>query len=243
MNGWTWIVILIVVLTVFSLNFYKRTMVYKNYLKECPESDTDFCYIKQFSLELPREFVEPLLTISRQEGVRLEIPSKRQKAISIQKLQTRMPELVAWYESLCPTVSQVLGTEVLTTPLDQPNSLCLVVYEKEGDYIDWHFDTNHYNGRYFTMLVPVSKEPTCGSYEYKDADEQTVAVDLKQGDALIFEGDRVFHRGRELCKNQRRVILSCTFTTSREIHPMEAVNQTIKNVGIFGELDFSGKSK
>jgi len=220
----------------FTLYFLYRTTYYVNYLKNCPKNPETFCYIKKFKLELPKEFIAPLLTISKEEGKRIEIIKKRQKAISIRKLTERFPEVVEWYKNLPTEISKVIGTQVQITPLNQPNSLSLVVYEKEGDYIDWHFDTNHYNGRYFTLLVPVSTEKTCGNYQYKDDSESVQTVELQLGEAILFEGDRVFHRGKELCVNQRRVILSCTFTTSQDIPPQEIVINAVKNWGIFGEL-------
>ena len=84
--------------------------------------------------------------------------------------------------------------------------------------------------------MPVTFEPTCGNYQYKDAEEQVQTVELAAGEAVIFEGDRVFHRGKELCRDQRRVILSCTFTTSQDIPPAEIAINTVKNLGVFGEL-------
>jgi len=205
-------------------------------MKNCNTKSEDFCYLKKIPLEMPAEFFEPLMTLSRQEGKRIEIPRKRQKAISIDRLSVKHPEIVEWYKGLPPKISEIIGTQVMVTPLREPNSLSLVVYEQEGDYIDWHFDTNHYNGRYFTLLIPVSMEPTCGNYQYKDETEKVVDVQLMKGEAVLFEGDKVFHRGKELCKNQYRVILSCTFTTSQDINGVEVVLQKIKNAGIFGKL-------
>ena len=31
----------------------------------------------------------------------------------------------------------------------------MIVYEKPGDHIGWHFDHNFYRGRHFTLLIPV----------------------------------------------------------------------------------------
>jgi hypothetical protein len=219
----------------FGVYFYYRTMIYVNYLKNCPQEPESFCYIKVFNLPLPSHFVAPLLLISKEEGKRIEIIKKRQKAIPLGKLEERFPEIVEWYKNLPAVISEVIGTQVQITPLDQPNSLSLVVYEKEGDFIDWHFDTNHYNGRYFTLLVPVSMEQTCGNYQYKDANAQVKTLELERGDAILFEGDKVFHRGKELCKDQRRVILSATFTTSQDIPGHEVLINTVKNWGIFGQ--------
>ena len=213
-----------------------RTTYYYNHMKNCPKNSNDFCYIKKIPLSIPKEYIAPLLLISQEEGKRIEIVKKRQKAISIKRLEQRLPEILEWYKTLPAYVSKLIGIPLQITPIGQPNSLSLVVYEKEGDFIDWHFDTNHYNGRYFTLLVPVTFEPTCGNYQYKDAEEQVQTVELAAGEAVIFEGDRVFHRGKELCRDQRRVILSCTFTTSQDIPPSEIAINTVKNWGVFGEL-------
>ena len=147
-----------------------------------------------------------------------------------------MPEIVEWYQTLPNIISDIIGEPVEITPLSQPNSLCLIVYEKAGDYIDWHFDTNHYNGRFFTLLLPVTFEQTCGNYQYKNAAAEVETVELNKNESLLFEGEYVFHKGKELCDNQFRVILSCTFTTSQNIPFEETVFQYIKNIGIFGEL-------
>ena len=227
--------IVITAMCLLMVYFVFRTTYYVNYLTEC-NPKAPFCYIKKIKLSIPNEFLAPLDEIAQREGTRVEIYKKRQKAVSIQKLQANLPEIVEWYKGLTRQISEAIGEEVKVTPLNQPNSLSLVVYEKEGDFIDWHFDTNHYNGRYFTLLLPVTTAPTCGNYQYRNAMGETETLYLQQGEAILFEGDRVFHKGKELCKNQRRVVLSCTFTSSHTITPPEAILNFIKNWGIFGEI-------
>ena len=227
--------IIITAMCLLMVYFVFRTTYYVNYLTEC-NPKAPFCYIKKIKLSIPNEFLAPLDEIAQREGTRVEIYKKRQKAVSIQKLQANLPEIVEWYKGLTRQISEAIGEEIKVTPLNQPNSLSLVVYEKEGDFIDWHFDTNHYNGRYFTLLLPVTTAPTCGNYQYRNAEGETETLYLQQGDAILFEGDRVFHKGKELCKNQRRVVLSCTFTSSHTITPPEAILNFIKNWGIFGEI-------
>ena len=222
---------------IISSTFFYRTTHYTNYLKKCNNVSPDkFCHIKKIKLSIPDEYIDPLLDISYKYGKRINMPQKRSTAISIKHLQSAFPNIITWYKSICPIISNVIGEEVMTTPLSEPNSLCLIVYDQEGDYIDWHFDTNHYDGRYFTFLLPVTFEQTCGNYQYKNADEKIETISLTKGEALLFEGDKVFHKGKKLCKNQRRVILSCTFTTSQNIPIIESIYQKIKTVGFFGEL-------
>jgi hypothetical protein len=113
--------------------------------------------------------------------------------------------------------------------------MCLVVYEKEGDYIDWHFDTNHFKGRYFTLLVPVTLEETCGNYVYKNKDGKNVDVKIKENQAILFEGDKVFHAGKQLCANQFRAILSMTFVTTNDMDPWNYAMNSMKEFGVFGK--------
>jgi len=227
---------LIFVISILSI-FYYRTIFYVNHLKDnWTAYDDKFHYIKVIDLSVPNKFIDPLMNISENQGVRIEIPKKRQKCISIKRLQESLPEIIDFYKSLPPIISKIIETKVQITPLSESNSLCLVVYEKEGDFIDWHFDTNHYNGRYFTLLFPISDIPTCGNFQYRNSNKKTQTVKLEKGKALLFEGDKVYHKAKKLCRNQRRVILSCTFTTSQEIPTIEIIFQKIKNIGIFGEL-------
>jgi len=234
--GWYILGIILLLVITFVIYFLYRTTYYINYLKNCPENSKEFCYIKKIPLKLPKDYIAPLLLISNEEGKRVEIYKKKRKAISVKRIQSRFPEIVEWYKNLPPYISEIIGTQVQIIPIEQGNSLSLVVYEKEGDYIDWHFDTNHYNGRYFTLLVPVTFEATCGNYEYKNKEEENTTLELQDGEAILFEGDKIFHRGKELCKNQRRVVLSCTFSTSQDMPPQEVAINTVKNWGIFGEI-------
>ena len=227
--------------TTFYINHFKNDSIVATYDDEKKDIKNEeyvnrFNFIKKIQLSIPDEYKQKLFEISKTNGIRIEIPKKRQKCISLKRLLELYPTIVEWYKTLPPIISKIIGAKVKITPLTEPNSLCLVVYEQEGDFIDWHFDTNHYNGRYFTLLLPVSNVPTCGNYQYRNSNEKTQTVILDEGESLLFEGDKVYHKAKKLCANQRRVVLSCTFTTSQKIPTIEYIFQTIKNIGIFGEL-------
>ena len=227
-----------IIISVIAIILYLRTTYYINYLKEC-DTKTPFCYIKKIKLSLPATLIYPLTALSYNEGARVEISKKKQKNIDMNTIKKHTPEVIEWYKSITGQISEIIGTSVKIAPLDQPNGVSLVVYEKEGDYIDWHFDTNHYNGRFFTLLVPVTTEKTCGNYQYKDENEETQVIELNLGEAILFEGDKVFHSGKKLCNNQRRIILSLTFVTSDYISPIETVFSKIKYLGMYTPISLS----
>jgi len=187
------------------------------------------------NLSLPEQFRKKLLELSKTHGKRIEIPKKAQKNISYGILKKELPDIDEWYNSLPMTLSPYIDETLKVVPEDIQTRICLVVYEKEGDYIDWHFDTNHYDGRFFTLLVPVSTEATCGNYMYRDHNENEKVLEVEKSQAILFEGDKVYHRGRELCANQRRVILSMTFVTSDYMNPWNYCLHKVKELGIFGK--------
>jgi hypothetical protein len=234
------IVSIIIVLSIlfvigYSSNFLWKTVVYENHLKKCKTvPKNEFCGIRVISLSIPQSFIPRLLEIAETKGKRMEIPMKKQKGIAAATLQKEYSEIVHWYLTLGSKISAEIGETVYPTPLTENNSVSLVVYEKEGDSITWHFDTNLYEGRFFTLLLPVTFEKTCGKYEYRDADEKNQTIDLQAGQAILFEGEKVFHQGRPLCENEFRVILSCSFTTSQNIPPINAAMQKVKNWSLYG---------
>ena len=228
------IVLIVILILVFMIDLLYRTLFYKNYLKTCVDKDS-FCGIQVINLSLPEEYRSKLLKLSETNGIRIEIPKKHQKNISYNELKKEVPDIDDWYESLSSVLSPYIDETLKVVPKDIKTRICLVVYEKEGDYIDWHFDTNHYNGRFFTLLIPISTEATCGNYVYKDHNEKEEIIEVEKSQAIFFEGDKVYHRGKELCANQRRVILSLTFVTDDSMNIWNYCLHKVKELGVFGK--------
>jgi hypothetical protein len=226
--------IIILILIVFFLDFFYRTLVYRNHLYNCKD-DGAFCGIKIINIFLPHEFTYKLVNLAKEKGVRIEIPKKKQKNVSYNEIKKVLPQIQSWYKSISYSISNIIGEKVVPLDTQFKNRLSLVVYEKEGDYIDWHFDTNHFKGRYFTLLVPVTLEETCGNYMYKNKDGNNVDVKIKENQAILFEGDKVFHAGKQLCANQFRAILSMTFVTTNDMNLWNYAMNSMKEFGIFGK--------
>lgn len=228
------LIVFVLIVIAFIIDFLYRTLYYRNHLKTCIDKDS-FCGIEIINLSLPEQFRNKLLKISETKGKRIEIPKKYQKNISYDELKKELPDIDEWYNSLPMVLSPYLNDTLKVVPSDIKTRICLVVYEKEGDYIDWHFDTNHYDGRFFTLLVPVSTESTCGNYVYRDHNENEQIVEVEKSQAIFFEGDKVYHKGKELCANQRRVILSMTFVTNDTMNLWNYCLHKIKELGVFGK--------
>jgi len=227
--------IILIIITCFVVDFLYRTIYYKNHLELCKESD-GFCGIQIINISLPDKYMKPLLELSKNEGIRVEIPKKHQKNIPSKTILENIPEIEEQYRLYASIISQYIGENVKILPKDTKNRMTLVVYEKEGDHIDWHFDTNHYDGRYFTLLIPITLEATCGNYQYRNVYGVDTDVEIFKGQGILFEGDKVFHRGKMLCKDQFRVILSLTFVTNDYMNHWNYTMHKMKEFGIYGTL-------
>jgi hypothetical protein len=56
-------------------------------------------------------------------------------------IQTHMPDMLEWYSKLTPLLSSITMRDVVTAPY-AVSGVNLLVYNKPGSGIGWHFDTN-----------------------------------------------------------------------------------------------------
>ena len=69
---------------------------------------------------------------------------------------------------------------------------------------------------------------------YKDKNTNNIDLNVKENEAILFEGDKVFHAGKKLCNNQLRAILSMTFITNNEMNTWNYLMNSLKEFGVFG---------
>jgi hypothetical protein len=115
-----------------------------------------------------------------------------------------------------------------------PTSCAIIIYEKENDWINYHYDYNYYNGRFFTVLIPITTNLTCTKFEFK-VNNQLKKIDLVNN-SIIFEGNYLWHSGSKLCKDQYRAILSCQFVTDNTMNLINRFRIKLKDYAFIGKL-------
>lgn len=181
---------------------------------------TKFCDITRLPYRLPEGVRTSVLRdIDRGGGNRVSLYSMRAaRTFDSRYVQQHIPDLLAVYRDLQRIVSETIGEPVYQAPLDGPLSVCVISYDKPGDAIQWHYDDNYFQGRFFTVLVPVTRQPTCSTYQFRNSQGQPENIRLEDsGEALLFEGNKVWHRSVPLCPEERRVIASFQFTTDPRV--------------------------
>ncbi len=166
---------------------------------------------------------------------------KQGGTIAYEDLHHVAPELVVFYQSdyLRRLCSAVIGESVLPTPLHDQSSCSLLFYDRPRDHIGWHHDYNFYNGRHFTVLLPLInrhlEENRLSSAQLViRQDNQEVTIPTPPNTLILFEGARVFHKVTRLAENELRVILSMTFCTRPQASLLKGTLRRFKDIAYFG---------
>jgi hypothetical protein len=176
------------------------------------------------------------------DGERVHLPiHKRGATIAYETLQRIAPEVVEFYKSegLLQTISSFAGEAVLPTPPHDQSSCSILIYDREGDHIGWHYDWNFYAGRHFTALLPFINRNAAGTgsssaellIQTHDGPE---IVPTPPNQMIVFEGALVRHCVRRLSPNEKRVVLSMTFCTNPGASTGRSIIRRFKDIAYFG---------
>ena len=242
------VIVLLIILLLIYLYAYNSGSCKINKKYIC---DKEFCLYKEFYLELPNNLKNDINNIENNKSLqkRVEIkfypemflncavPNKSGITISTQSIEKYSPNLIKYYQNdLCKIISNKLNLKLYPTDLRFPTSCAILIYEKEGDWINWHYDYNYYNGRFFTVLIPITNEITCTEFQLLDDNNNIKSVNLTNGNCICFEGNYLYHRASKLCNNQRRVILSCQYVTDNNMSFLNKMRINIKDFAYTGKL-------
>ena len=173
---------------------------------------------------------------------RVHIPGhKRGATISYSELDLRIPEVTSFYRSaeLRHFLSDLLKLSVNPTPLHDQSSCSILIYDRPGDRIGWHYDHNFYNGRHFTVLLPLLNEGVppgnlSSSRLLISESGEVRAVPTPANRLVIFEGAFVRHAVTALGANERRIILSMTFCSDSSTTHTKDLMRRFKDIAYFG---------
>lgn len=179
-------------LVVFLTNLWRHGKVY-DARRFSRHGDASFCGIQTLSIDFP--YKERVLGLMRKyPGNSVDFGKyRRGKTYDSEFVSRHLPEVVRFAKDLASPLSELVGTRLCMTPASHPTTISIIHYNPNGEGIHWHYDSNHYHGRFFTLIVPVEVIGT-GRFEYVDGESEVRRVQ-DQRLSVFFEGDDVFHRG------------------------------------------------
>ncbi|QDU41077.1 hypothetical protein Mal4_54420 [Maioricimonas rarisocia] len=170
------------------------------------------------------------------------VPAHKQGGtISYESMHELAPTCLAIYHSpvLRDWLSEVIGDKVVPTADYDQSSCSLLVYDRAGDHIGWHYDHNFYRGRHFTVLISLINRSAAGELsasllqqQRSDGSERT--FDTSENTLVLFEGARVRHRATAIAEGDLRTILSMTYSTDPRTGPIKELARRVKDMAFFG---------
>ena len=170
------------------------------------------------------------------------VPAHKQGGtVAYETLIAAAPAIVASYHSagLRDLVSRLVGVPVRPTPIHDQSSLSVLVYNKPGDHIGWHYDHNFYRGRHFTVLLAIHNAGRAAhglSHAVLEArlPGREIAIGTAANTLVVFEGARVRHKVTPIRDGERRLVLSMTFCTDPSSAWWQGWSRRLKDTAFFG---------
>jgi len=200
---------------------------------------------------MPDVLPAPAFAALKAEAERLVAPErsfvpthKKGGTVAYETLIASAPAIVALYHSggFRDFISRLVGVAVQPTPINDQSSLSVLVYDKPGDHIGWHYDHNFYRGRHFTVLIMLANAGRAadglshGELRARVGGQDTheVAVRARPNTLTAFEGARVRHKATPVEADELRLVLSMTYCTDPRALWWQGLSRRIKDTAYFG---------
>ena len=89
---------------------------------------------------------------------------------------------------------------------------------------------------FLLCLYQITNDLTCTEFQFKNDKNQIKSINLTNNNSVCFEGNYLYHRATKLCKNQKRILLSCQFVTNNKISFINRIRLKIKDYAYIGKL-------
>jgi hypothetical protein len=211
----------------------------------------DFCLFKEFNVYLNTPIKEDISKMTSNNDIQKRVsirmlpetffncalPNKSGTTISTNNINIYSPSLIKYYQNeLCNLVSKQLNLKLYPTSLSLPTTCAILIYDKEGDWINWHYDHNYYNGRFFTVLIPITNNTTCTQFQFMKDNGEIKNINISNNNSVCFEGNFLYHRATKLCKDQKRIILSCQYVTDNSMSFLNKIRIKLKDFAYTGSI-------
>jgi hypothetical protein len=167
---------------------------------------------------------------------------KKGGTVAYETLIASAPAIVALYSSRAfqDFISRLIGVAIRPTPINDQSSLSVLVYDKPGDHIGWHYDHNFYRGRHFTVLIMLVNAGHAAADGLSHGETRAwiggeeIAVRAAPNTLTAFEGACVRHKATPVEAGERRVVLSMTYCTDPRARWWQGVSRRVKDTAYFG---------
>jgi hypothetical protein len=166
---------------------------------------------------------------------------KKGGTVAYETLLAHTPAIVSLYHDprFQDFVAGVVGERLVPTPIQDQSSLSLLIYDRPGDHIGWHYDHNFYWGRHFTVLLSLVNEGhASGKLSHATLMAKTrgreISIRTPPNTLVVFEGARILHKVTPILEGEKRIILSMTYCTDPRASVLQGIVRRGKDMAFFG---------
>jgi len=123
-------------------------------------------------------------------------------------------------------INKLLNKKLIYPSAIDANCCSIIIYDKPGDYIGWHFDFNAYYGDRYTLLLTLynnSSSEFCYNENYLKTEENSL---------LIFNGSNLKHLASPIKQDEKRILLAMTLCNGGVLK-FNIINFIIENIKEF----------
>lgn len=162
---------------------------------------------------------------------------KKGGSVSAYLLAEHAPEFLEVYRTPAfrEFLSRLVGTPLSLCPDNDPHACALYFYTEPGDHIGFHYDTSHYKGNRYTVLMGlIQRSEACrlACHLYKDEPGrpvQELTLATEPGSMVIFNGNRLWHAITPLQAGEERVSLTLEYVTDPRMTPLKRLFSNMKD--------------
>jgi hypothetical protein len=170
------------------------------------------------------------------------VPTHKQGGtVAYETLIAAAPAIVALYHArgVQDLLSRLVGVRLQPTPIYDQSSLSVLVYNKPGDHIGWHYDHNFYRGRHFTVLLATHNAGQAAhglthAVLHARLPGRDIEISTAPNTLVVFEGACVRHRVTPIHDGERRIVLSMTYCTDPRAYWWQGWSRRLKDTAFFG---------
>lgn len=205
------------VIIILFVVIYNIIKLYKDGTNIRCNDDLENSKVYKLNIDLPdKKIIDKLLSSILNNGIKLDKLKNMNKAnglkLNYNQLQEYIPEIINYIEEsqLINFSSMIIGRQLYMLNGDRYKMFARL-YTSNEDFIDWHYDNNFSVGLRYTLIIPLYID-MCNTSDLMIINQKTCIkhkVDLKIGDAVLFDGSNVCHsitKQKDGCKRLTLII-------------------------------------
>lgn len=169
--------------------------------------------------------------------VRKRVPGyKKSGSVNYFDLMEQAPNILALYKNpaLITMLSQLAGAPLLPCPDDDPHAAAIYYYTEDGDGIGWHYDSSHYAGERYTVLIGLVNKTSraqliCQPYRKINGPELELRLSTNPGMFIFFNGNKIYHSVSPIGPDEERIVLTLEYVTNPHMTPVRRFISNMKD--------------